>query len=103
MAVIFSGPVGWLVGGVLTGVIALLGVRYGKDRAKALAETWVAPTWLTKRALSETKIAKSRDQFQRAVRSRLHEQCMGLHVEFQRRIAQVAEQQIEALSEITQL
>ena len=102
-ALILSGPLGWLVGGVLTGVIALLGVRYGKDRAKALAETWVAPTWLTKRVLSEAKIAKSRDQFQQDIRGRLQKQCMALHAEFQSRIAQVAEQQIEALSEITQL
>lgn len=102
-AVILSGPVGWMLGAVLAGVGGILAVRYGKARAKALAEGWVVPAWIAKRVLPAAKIARVREQFRAEINEQLKAQCAGLHAEFQDRIATIAEQQIEALSEITQL
>ena len=103
IALITSGPLGWLVGAVLAGVAAVLAVSYGKTRAKELAENWTTPAWVAKRVLTDRKIARAREQFHAQIRDQLSAQCTSLHREFQKRISDIAEQQIEALSEITQL
>ena len=103
MVLISSGPVGWLIGAILAGIVAVLAVSYGKTRAKQLAENWTTPAWVAKRVLTDHKIAKAREQFHSKVRDQLSAQCTPLHREFQTRISDIAEQQIEALSEITQL
>ena len=97
------GEEGWLLGAVLAGIIGVLAVRYGKDKAKQLAEGWVAPPWVARRVLSEAKIARTREQFRAKINEQLVQQCTTLHAEFQKRIIEIADQQIEALSEITQL
>ncbi|NQV32000.1 MAG: Hsp70 family protein [Phycisphaeraceae bacterium] len=103
MVLIYSGPVGWLIGAILAGIVAVLAVSYGKTRAKQLAENWTTPAWVAKRVLTDHKIAKAREQFHAKINDQLSAQCVGLHREFQERISDIAEQQIEALSEITQL
>jgi len=102
-ALIATGPLGWLVGAILAGIVAVLAVSYGKTRAKQLAENWTTPAWVAKRVLTDHKIAKARSQFYGKINDQLSAQCTGLHREFQKRISDIAEQQIEALSEITQL
>ena len=100
---ILSGPLGLIIGGILTCVVALLAVRYGKEKARNYASSWEAPAWLVKRTLTESKIQKARQQFQDQIRQSLNEQCFAICVQFQERINTVAKQQIQALSEITQL
>lgn len=102
-ALLVSGPVGWLIGALLAGMVSLLAVRHGKDKAKQLAETWSAPAWMTQRLLSTTKINRSREQFRSQIQDKLSQQCEHLHAEFQQRLQEVAQQQIDALSEISQL
>jgi molecular chaperone DnaK len=103
IALLASLPLGGLIGGVLTGVIAILAVSLGKEKARKLADNWNAPAWMTKRALSETKINKTKDRFCAQITQKLTKQCTALQYEFQVHIKEVAQQQIEALSEITQL
>jgi len=103
LALIASGPVGWLIGAIPTGIAAILAVSYGKTRAKALAEDWTTPAWVAKRVLTDHKIARAREQFRCKINDQLSAQCITLHSEFQKRISDIAEQQIEALSEVTQL
>ena len=102
-ALLFAGPIGWILGAVLSGVVGFLAIGYGKARAKAVAENWVAPAWIAKRVLPTSKIARSRERFRAKINERLSAQCAELRGEFHQRISTVAEQQIEALSEITQL
>ncbi len=103
MVLVMAGPLGWLIGAIVTGIVAVLAVSYGKTRAKQLAEGWATPVWLAKRVLTDHKIARAREQFHAQINDQLSAQCTGLHQEFKRRISDIAEQQIEALSEITQL
>ncbi len=103
MALLVSGPLGWLLGALLAGMVSLLAVRHGKDKAKQLAETWAAPAWMTQRLLSTAKIHRSREQFRSQIQEKLSQQCEHLHAEFQQRLQEVAQQQIDALSEISQL
>jgi len=103
VALITSGPIGWLIGALATGVVAVLAVSYGKTRAKQLAESWVTPAWVARRVLTDHKIAKAREQFHTKIKEQLCAQCFTLYEAFKNRISEIAEQQIEALSEVTQL
>ncbi|KPK43516.1 MAG: hypothetical protein AMJ65_05505, partial [Phycisphaerae bacterium SG8_4] len=88
---------------VLALAIAYLTVRHGKEKAAKLAENWDAPAWVIKRALTKSKIQKARDAFRSQLEERLREETVTLQDEFEDRIRKITEQQIEGLSEITQL
>ncbi len=102
-AILISGPVGLIVGVVLTSVIAFLTVRYGKEKARGFAENWVAPAWVVKRVLTKSKIDKTRKDFQLQLKNLLQEETATLQDEFVTMIRKITELQIESLSEIAQL
>ena len=102
-AILFSGPIGLIGGAVLALVIAYLTVRHGKEKAEKLAENWEAPAWIVKRALTQSKVNKAREQFQLQLAERLTEETSALQDEFEARIRKITELQIESLSEIAQL
>ena len=103
IALILSGPVGWIIGAVLAAAVSVLSLRYGVKKAKKMAETWNAPAWLTKRVLTESKITKTRNKFQSHLEKILSEKLEKLKSDFETRVREVVEIQIEALSEIETL
>lgn len=102
-AILFSGPIGLISGALLALVLGYLTVRHGKEKAKRLAESWEAPAWVVKRALSHSKMKKARNQFQSQLLARLAEETAALQDEFELRIRKITELQIDGLSEIAQL
>ena len=100
MALIASGPIGWIIGAVLAAVIAVLSLRYGVKRAKEMAETWEAPARLIRRVLTKSKIAKTRKNFQSHLEEMLLGKLENLESDLEARVSEVVETQIEALSEI---
>jgi hypothetical protein len=102
-ALIVSGPVGWIIGAILATVIAFLSLRYGFKRAKELAETWEAPALLIKQVLTESKIDKTRNEFQSHLKTMLLEKLEKLESDFEACVHELTETQIEALSEIETL
>lgn len=102
-AILISGPIGLIAGVVLTSAIAFLTVRYGKEKAERFAENWVAPAWVVKRVLTQSKIAKTREDFQLQLENQLQEETATLQDEFETMIRKITELQIEGLSEIAQL
>ncbi len=102
-AILVAGPIGLIGGALLTLAVAYLTVRYGKEKAQKLAESWQAPAWIVKRALTETKINKAREQFQSQLAESLTKETAALHEGFEARIRKITEMQIEGLSEIAQL
>ena len=103
LALLASGPVGWIAGAVIGSVVAFLAVRYGMTRAKELADTWNAPAWIVKNVLLPSRIAKMRGDFQNRLKETLQRETRALQDELETRIRQVTEKQIEGLSEVTQL
>lgn len=103
MALLAAGPVGWVIGAVISAVVAFLAVRYGKARAKELADTWNAPAWIVRNVLMPSRIAKMRTDFQTRLRETLRRETAALEDELESRIREVTERQIEGLSEVTQL
>ena len=98
-----AGPVGWVIGGVLVAVAAFLAVRYGTARARELADTWNAPSWVARSILTASRIARMRTDFQMRLERTLRHETATLPGELESRIRTITENQIESLSEITQL
>ncbi len=103
MALLATGPVGLVIGAVLSAVVAFLAVRYGTARAKELADTWNAPAWVVRNVLIPSRITKMRADFQTRLRDTLHRETATLQDELESRIREVTGRQIEGLSEVTQL
>lgn len=103
IALLATGPVGLIVGAVLSAVAAFLAVRHGKARARELADTWNAPAWVVRNVLTASRIAKMRRQFKTHLQESLRRQTAPLQNELETRIREVTQTQIEGLSEVTQL
>jgi hypothetical protein len=103
LALLASGPVGWIAGAVIGAVVTFLAVRYGMAKAKELADTWNAPAWIVKNVLLPSRIAKMRGDFQNRLKETLQRETQVLQNELETRIRQITERQIEGLSEVTQL
>ncbi len=102
-ALLATGPVGLLAGALLTAVVAFLGVRYGKAKARELADNWSAPAWVVKRVLTAARIARTRKAFKTRLEERLRQETATLQDQMESRIREITQSQIEGLSEITQL
>ncbi|MBN1361430.1 MAG: Hsp70 family protein, partial [Sedimentisphaerales bacterium] len=102
-ALLAAGPAGLLAGALLTAVVAFLGVRYGKVKARELADNWNAPAWVVKRVLTPARIAKTRRSFKTRLENRLNKETAALQDRMESRIREITQSQIEGLSEITQL
>jgi hypothetical protein len=99
----FAGPVGLVIGAVVGAVVAFLAVRYGTARARELADTWNAPPWVVKNVLMPSRIAAMRRDFQQRLQETLRRETASLQNELESRIRTITENQVESLSEITQL
>ncbi len=102
-AILATGPAGLLAGALLTAVVAFLGVRYGKVRARELADNWSAPSWVVKRVLTPGRISKTRKDFRTRLEERLRQETAALEEQMEARIREITQSQIEGLSEVTQL
>ena len=103
MALLATGPVGLVIGAVLSAVAAFLAVRYGKARARELADNWNAPAIIVRNVLTTARIAKMRRQFKTHLQESLRRQTAPLQDELETKIREVTHNQIEGLSEVTQL
>lgn len=102
-ALLAAGPAGLLAGALLTAVVTFLGVRYGKVKAREVADNWNAPAWVVKRVLTPARISKTRRDFERKLEERLRQETSALQEQMDDRIYEITQSQIEGLSEITQL
>ncbi len=103
MALLAAGPVGWIIGAVISAVVAFLAVRYGTAHAREVADTWNAPPWVVRNVLMPSRIANLRADFQSRLQETLRHQTAALQDELESRIRTVTQKQIDGLSEITQL
>lgn len=103
MALLASGPVGLLAGALLSAVAAFLAVRYGKARARELADNWSAPAWVVKRVMTPSRIARARGEFRGRLEETLRRETTSLKDQMETRIREITESQIEGLSEVAQL
>ena len=103
-AIIMSGPIGLLIGALLGLIAGALAMRYGLEEAKRRAEHWEgAPLWLLARALSDTKIARLRDDLKDQVADKVSAQSEHARDGLENQVRARVEQEIASLSAISQL
>lgn len=103
-ALVMSGPHGLLIGALVGLIAAFLAMRYGMDEAKHRAEQWEgAPVWLIARALSDTKIARLRDDLKGQVADKVSAQSEQARQGLEEQISERVEQEIASLSAISQI
>ncbi|HPC95376.1 MAG TPA: Hsp70 family protein [Sedimentisphaerales bacterium] len=102
-ALVTTGPVGLLAGALLSAVAAFLAVRYGKTKARELADNWNAPAWVVRTVMTSSRIARARQKFKSRLEETLRRETGGLQDQMETRIREITAAQIEGLSEITQL
>jgi len=103
MALIASGPIGWIIGAVLGLVIGVLAVTFGSEQAKRMAEEWNVPDWLLKRALTDGKIATTRDKLTAEIESAVQRELSGMQDGLAKQVSQQVEREIDSLSDINHL
>ncbi|MBK1717007.1 Hsp70 family protein [Thiocystis violacea] len=103
-AFVMSGPLGLLVGALIGLIAGALAMRYGTGEAKRRAEQWEgAPLWLLARALSDTKIARLRDDLKGQVADKVSAQSEQARQELEDQIRERVEREIASLSAISQI
>lgn len=103
-AIIMSGPIGLLIGALVGLIAGALAMRYGLDEAKRRAEHWEgAPRWIRARALSDTKIARLRDDLKGQVADKVAAQSERARDELENQVRARVEQEITSLSAISQV
>lgn len=103
MALIASGPLGLVIGFVLTAVVAYLSVKYGPVRAKEMAEKWEIPNWILKRAITDGKITRIREKLSREIEMAILRELAGKRDELTDQVEMIVINEIEALSDINKL
>lgn len=103
-ALVMSGPVGLLIGALVGLIVGVLAMRYGTGEAKRRAEQWEgAPLWLIARALSDTKIARLRDDFEGQVADKVTAQAEFARQALEDQISERVEREIASLAAISQM
>jgi len=100
VALIASGPIGWLIGLALTAIVAYLAFKYGLKRARQMAEGWNAPGWILKRVLTDAKIAKARKKMLTDIKSAAQQELTGIQDKIDEQVSNLVKHEIEALREI---
>jgi molecular chaperone DnaK len=103
MALLMSGPIGWLIGLVIGGVGAYLAARYGMEAARSRAETFHLPAWTLRFALKDKTIASARSK----LRTQMHEQVLTelrkLESSLNQQIEETVAKEIQALTTLHHL
>jgi hypothetical protein len=71
IALVASGPIGWVVGALLGLVAAILAIRYGTKRGTEMAKTWSVPAWAARRLMSPARIQRLRRETRRGFRKQV--------------------------------
>jgi len=90
-----SGPIGWIIGIVLVIVAEIVG--------QAAAEEWDAPAWVLKMALTDGKIAKTREKMAADIKSAMQQKLSGIQDALAKEVSQQVEREIDSLSDINHL
>jgi molecular chaperone DnaK len=103
MALIASGPIGWIIGAVLGLGTGYLAKTYVAEKAKQMAKDWSVPGWILKMAIADGKIAKVREKLAADINSAVQRELSGMKDKLAELVSQQVEREIDALSDINHL
>jgi len=99
MALITSGPIGWIIGAILGIAIA----RFAAGPGSEMAEEWNLPGWFLRMKLRDRKIAKIRQKMLTAIKSAVEQKLTGIQGKLNEQISNLVKHEIEALSDINHI
>ncbi len=102
-ALIWSGPIGWIIGAIIGLLVSVLTVIYGAEKAKQMAEKCPVPQWILKRVLRDKNIMEIREKFSEDLVSAVEGKLLDMQTALEKQVTAQVEKEIEALSEINQL
>jgi molecular chaperone DnaK len=103
LALIASGPIGWIIGAILGLVVAALMVTYGAEKAKEMATEWNVPPWMLKLVITDKKIAEVREKLSNDLASIVEGQLSQMQSALEEQVIGQVEREIDSLNEINQL
>jgi len=107
-AIIMSGPIGWLIGLILTAVIGYLAIKHGLKAARRMAEEWRIPTavmWVLRKTglLSDGRISETRERLKNEVEAKVKAEAEKTYDALEKEVATAVQREIDALGEINHL
>ena len=103
MALIASGPLGWIIGAIIGLVVGALVMFYGAGAAKEMAAGWEVPGWIRRRAVKDKKIMETRSKLADDIRSTIKAEFEPMKKALDKQVRLQVEAEIDALNEINQL
>lgn len=104
LAIFTTGPLGLVIGVIISLIIGALVATIGVENAKRRAENWDGcPLWIIRKALSEKKIFGIREDLKRLVKEKTLEQTSEAKKKLEQQIRKYVDDEIEALSAINQI
>jgi hypothetical protein len=103
VALLASGPIGWVVG-LAAGVAGVGLVAYmGRSQARQAVENLHTPRWLARRTLTQAKIDRARADLREQLRKQVRRQLQPVEPQLVDRLEDLVRREVRALSEISQL
>lgn len=101
IALIMSGPIGFVIGLILGAVVAVLIVKYGWKKAHEQAEHWRAPPWLLKGVLTDHKMTSVRERIVEQVGKTVGDALAAMRDELDKKVNEAVQKEIDALTVIS--
>lgn len=103
LALIASGPIGWIIGLIISAGIVYLTWKYGLKKAKEIIEGYELPSWVVKGVVREGTMKKVRRNLKGKIEAELTDRLAEVSDDLQSKLTKRIEMEIDALSEIDQL
>ncbi len=100
VVLIVSGPIGWLIGLIVSMAVFYLAAKYGMDKAREIAQDWHIPKYVIKATLTERKIKKAREKLVIQMENLVKKNLRDIKPDLQSQINRQIEREIEALNEV---
>jgi len=103
MALIMSGPIGWLIGLIMGAIIMHRVFKHGLDEAKQMAEDWNIPALILGTTLSDGQIAKTRKKMVAHIESAINGELSKKREGLKKQIQDMINRVIDGLNEINNM
>ena len=100
MALLLSGPIGWLIGLVIGGAVAYIATTKGVEAARSTAESFSLPAWCVGMVLFDSKIDSARQTLRTQTREQVLVELNKLRTTLSERLDDVVKKEMQALSEL---
>lgn len=103
IALIASGPIGWIAGLILGAAVSFLTLRFGVAKAKQMAKEWEVPPLLLKKTITDARILKMREKMVADMQLQVQPALSEMEGKLTSEVSDVVNREIDALSDINHI